>query len=170
MIYISLDPSTNSTGYAIFEDKDLIDYGTWQPSKDFEWRTKINWISLQLHNLINTLRKDNKEIILIAECPIKTIKNVNTLEMLFSLHGSIMAVAKLNNILFIPVEVNQWRKKLGILLNIPKEENNRKVLKDRSVSMANDIYKLDLKKADDDISDAILIGTTIISEVDAYGE
>lgn len=170
MIYISLDPSTNSTGYAIFKDENLIKYGVWKPDKDLEWRAKINWISLQLHNLINTLKENGAEVTLIAECPIKTIKNVLTLEKLFSLHGSIMSIANINQITFIPVEVSGWRKQLGILLNIPKEENNRKVLKERSVEMANEIYNLDLKKSEDDISDAILIATTIIREVIAYGE
>lgn len=170
MIYISLDPSTKSTGYGIFEDDKLLEYGVWQPSDDFEWRGKINYLSSQLHNLINTYKADGFEVVVIAECPIKTIQNSVTLERLFSLHGSIMAVAHLDEVPFIPVEVSGWRKALGLAKDISRGEDKKKILKERSVNMANDIYGLDLNLSDNDISDALLIGTTVIrNEVEMYG-
>ena len=57
--------------------------------------------------------------------------------------------------------------------NIPKDQNHRNVLKERSVNLANLLYNLELvykspnsKYNDDDISDSILICHAVIHEHD----
>ena len=121
-------------------------------------------------NQIAILIKEYKVEELCVELPVKTIANVNTLEQLFSLHGAILGVASALHIKFTPVNVNTWRKELGLLTDIPKDtKDKRSILKERSINLANELYDLNLvwkskasKDNDDDISDAILIAHTVI--------
>jgi hypothetical protein len=165
---IGIDASTKSTGYVVFVANKIITYG--KISKDFEddnWRKRIIYMCKEIIKIIKEYGIDT----MVVETPVKTIANVNTLEQLFVLNGALMAVASMLNINFIPVDVNQWRKKVGILRDIPKDtKNKRAILKERSVNMANELYNLDLvwksatsKYNDDDISDAILLTHSIIT-------
>lgn len=167
MIRMGLDASTKCSGWCIFDDDKLIEYGKISPDDNsLTWRERIIWM---MHQVALIIKRYNVEE-LIAETPVKTTKNVNTLEQLFSLHGAILGIATVLHIKFVPVDVNQWRKSLGLLKDIPKDvSDKRAVLKKRSIEMANDIYNLDLvwkssssKFNDDDISDSILIATVII--------
>lgn len=167
MIRMGLDASTKSSGWCIFNDDELIEYGKISPDDDsLTWRERIVWMMHQIALIIK--KYDVKE--LIAETPVKTTKNVNTLEQLFSLHGAILGIATVLHINFVPVDVNQWRKSLGLLKDIPKNSaDKRAILKKRSIEMANNLYDLNLvwksnssKFNDDDISDSILIATVII--------
>lgn len=165
---IGIDASTKCTGYVIFHNNDLITYG--KISKDFDadgWRDRVRYMSTEIIKLCKTHNIDT----IIVENPVKTIANVNTLEQLFVLHGAIMEIAHILRLNFIPVDVNYWRKKLGLLKDIPQgTKNKRIILKERSVKMANELYNLDLvwksatsKYNDDDISDAILLTHAMIT-------
>lgn len=165
---IGIDASTKCTGYAIFDGNKLIKYG--KISKDFDddnWRNRIIYMCVEISKLIKQYNIDT----MVIEKPVKTIANVNTLEELFTLHGAMMMLANIMKINFVPIDVNQWRKKIEILKDIPKDvKNKRAILKERSVKMANEIYGLDLiwksptsKYNDDDISDAILLAHSVIT-------
>lgn len=167
MIRMGLDASTTCSGWCIFDDEKLIGYGKIAPNDNsLTWRERIVWMMRQVALIIKKYKVEE----LMAETPVKTIKNVNTLEQLFSLHGAILGVASTLHIKFTPVDVNQWRKNLGLLKDIPKDtKDKRAILKERSINMANEIYDIDLvwkspssKFNDDDISDAILIAHTVI--------
>lgn len=168
MIRMGIDASTKCTGWCIFEDKQLIEYGKIVSDYDLDnWRERVVYMMREVAKLCKQFGVQE----LIAEVPIKTIANVNTLEQLFSLHGAMLGVSAVLHINFIPVEVNQWRRELGILKDISKDnKNKRAILKERSVKLANDIYGLDLvwksatsKYNDDDISDAILLSHAVIN-------
>ena len=166
MIRMGLDGSTKCSGWCIFDDEELLHYGKINADKDLEWRERVVYMMKEVASLIH--EHHVKE--LCVELPVKTIKNVNTLEQLFSLHGAILGVASALHIKFTPVNVNTWRKELGLLTDIPKDtKDKRSILKERSVCLANELYDLDLvwkskssKDNDDDISDAILIAHTVI--------
>ena len=166
MIRMGLDGSTKCSGWCVFDDEELLCYGKIVADKDLEWRERVVYMMKEVASLIK--KYDVEE--LCVELPVKTIKNTNTLEQLFSLHGAILGVASALHIKFTPVNVNTWRKELGLLKDIPKDtKDKRSILKERSVNLANDLYDLDLvwkskasKNNDDDISDAILIAHTVI--------
>lgn len=166
---MGIDASTKCTGYCIFEDKKLITYGKLSPtnSKDMTWRERVIWMMKHVSDIIQ-----NHHIQQIClEVPIKTLQNVVTLEQLFTLQGAILGISIANNAQVVTVEVNQWRKELGISKGIVKDnkKNSRAILKQRSIELANELYDLDLvwkstssKFNDDDISDAILICHSVI--------
>jgi Holliday junction resolvasome RuvABC endonuclease subunit len=166
MIRMGLDGSTKCSGWCIFHDDKLLYHGKIIADKNLEWRERVVYMMNQIAILI----KEYKVEELCVELPVKTIANVNTLEQLFSLHGAILGVASALHIKFTPVNVNTWRKELGLLTNIPKgTKDKRSILKERSVNLANELYDLNLvwkskasKDNDDDISDAILIAHTVI--------
>ena len=166
MIRMGLDGSTKCSGWCIFDDEELLYYGKINADKNLEWRERVVYMMKEVASLIHKYHVEE----LCVELPVKTITNVNTLEQLFSLHGAILGVASVLHIKFTPVNVNTWRKELGLLKDIPKgTKDKRSILKERSVNLANNLYNLDLvwkskasKNNDDDISDAILIAHTVI--------
>lgn len=166
MIRMGLDGSTKCSGWCVFNNEDLLCYGKIIANKDLEWRERVVYMMKEVASLI----REHHVQELCVELPVKTIANVNTLEQLFSLHGAILGVASALHIKFTPVNVNTWRKELGLLKDIPKgTKDKRSILKERSVMLANELYNLNLtwkskasKDNDDDVSDAILIAHTVI--------
>lgn len=167
MTTLGIDASTKCTGYAVFRDGELIDYGKVSSDKD-NWRERVVFMMKEVARLAKEYSADE----IVAEVPVRTLANVNTLEQLFSLHGALLGISAVLHIRFVPIEVNSWRKKLGLLKDIPKStKDKRAILKERSIKMANELYGLELvwksassKYNDDDISDAILIAHTYIMD------
>lgn len=167
MIRMGLDGSTKSSGWCIFDDEKLVTYGKIVvEDKEIDWRSRVVYMMRKVAKLIQYY--DVEE--LCVELPVQSLKNVNTLEQLFSLHGAILGVASALHIKFTPVHVNTWRTFMGILDDVPKDtKDKRSLYKERSVKLTNQLYDLDLTwksasstKNDDDISDAILIAHTVI--------
>lgn len=167
MIRMGLDGSTKSSGWCIFKDAELICYDKIViTDKDLKWRERI---VIMMQEVATIVKKYNVEEICV-EIPVKSLANVNTLEQLFSLHGAILGMASTLHIKFTPIDVSTWRSYTGISDGIPsKTKDKRSIFKERSVNLANKIYKLNLnwvskssKFNDDDISDAILIAHTVI--------
>lgn len=165
---LGIDASTKCTGYAIFEDGELIKYGKVSSDANDNWRERVVFMMKEVAHIAKDFCVDQ----IVAEVPVKTLANVNTLEQLFSLHGALLGISAVLHIKFIPMDVNAWRKNIGILKDIPKStKDKRAILKERSIKMANELYGLDLvwksagsKFNDDDISDAILIAHTYINQ------
>ena len=163
---LGIDASTKCTGWCILCDGELDDYGIIVPEDiDASWRERVLYMMREIGIII----RKNKPDLIACEVPVKTIKNVNTLEQLFTLHGALLGIASIFNVRFCPVDVATWRKHFHLLDGIPaKEKNKRNILKERSINLANDRYGIDLKyvspsskKNQDDIADAINIGTYI---------
>lgn len=164
---MGLDGSTKSSGWCIFDNKELVLYGKIPiTDKDLSWRERIVVMTREVTKIIKEYNVD----MLCIEIPVKSLNNVNTLEQLFSLHGAMLGVASALGIKFVPVDVSTWRSYTGISEGIPaKTKDKRSIFKERSVKLANELYDLNLewvskssKFNDDDISDAILIAHTVI--------
>lgn len=168
-IVMGIDASTKCTGYSIFKGKELITYGKIPVREDIEdWRHRILFMFDELEKLIDEYNVDT----MVVETPVKCGgKSMVTMQILFTLNGVLLELAHLKNISFVPIEVNGWRKALGLSKDIPKSiKDQRPILKERSIKLANKLYNLDLvwksptsKFNDDDISDAILIAHSVIS-------
>ena len=169
MTIMGLDASTNCTGWSIFFNEKLLDYGKIVPlHKNEDWRERIVDIFLQLDILIQKF-EPNK--IIIEGVPLFSQKGKKTLVQLGAVRGSLLLLKKdypNMEIEFIPVST--WRKNIGIF-NGERKDLKREKLKENSIKLANTIFNLNLSfvspssaKNDDDISDAILIAASTIKK------
>ena len=156
---LGLDMSSNKSGYALFDDKNLITYGLWEPKDKMEWRDRVIYMGEQLddflkHNEVNQVYCEDVPLMM---------KNPQTLKMLSALQGVLMGVCVANNVKVTFISVSTWRSALG-LFDKTQKGKERDEMKQKSIEMANRIFGLDLvykspssKYNCDDISDSILI-------------
>lgn len=150
---IAFDESTKSTGYAIFKNSELIDYGVIeQNSKNVLER--VNNIINEINILIekhkpNDIALENIQITLSAP----TAKSLMGLQFLIEL------LCFQKNIKCTTIRPTHWRKVLG-LSNSSKL--NRKEKKEATITYVKEKYKIN--EDIDDICDAICIGECYIKE------
>lgn len=159
MVTMGIDASTNKTGWSIFKDNKLIDYGVIEPTnpKD-EWKNRIRTIMPQLANIID---KYNPNIAYVEDVPLMLNGGRKTLVILGAVQGSIIGLFSSR---YIPVEfipVSTWRSALNLFTG-KKEDTKREHMKQSSIEYANKIFEINLKwvspnskKNEDDIADAI---------------
>lgn len=152
-ILLSIDESTTSTGYAIFKDKKLINYGV---------------ITQQSKNVLERVNNIVSEINDIIEKYIPTdivIENVQitmsapTAKSLMGLQFIIELLAFKKNIKCTTIRTAHWRKVLGL-------SNSTKLNRAEKKKQAIDYVKLkyNIEEEIDDITDAICIGECFIKE------
>lgn len=150
-ILLSLDESTVATGYAIFKDKELMEYGVLQ-FKSKNVLERISEISYAVEDLIKQYKVDTlviENIMITMSAP--TAKALMGLELILEL------IAFRNDIPCTALRTTNWRKTLG-LSNSPKLKRPEK--KQQTIDYVNNKYNLSICK--DDVSDAIAIGTAFI--------
>lgn len=152
-ILIALDESTTSTGYAIFENEKLINYGAIvQKSKNVIER--VSEIAYAIEDLIklynpNDIAIENVQITMSAP----TAKSLMGLQLLIEI------LCYRNQINCHTLRTAHWRKVLG-LSNSSKIKRAEK--KRETIDYVENKYGIKIDK--DDISDAIAIGTAYILE------
>lgn len=159
MIILSIDASTTCSGYAIFENDKLIDYGAIKPQESLDWRDRIASQSL---SLIDIFRKYRPDILYAEDVPAKDGKL--TIEKLGAMQGVLIALCaayKTQPYFLLP---SKWRSNLN-LFDGTKTGLQRDVLKKKAIEMANEEFGLNLtwvapksKKNQDDVAEGILIG------------
>ncbi len=164
MIIMSFDLSTSCSGYGVFKDGELIDYGAIKPIGD-DWRERIMDETMKIAAL---LRRYNPDRVYAEDVPLPP--GAFTLQKLGAVQGmflSLCAGFRLKPVFLLP---NEWRREIGIY-DGTRNGLKRDVLKEKAVKMANEKFGLDLKwikpgskKNDDDIAEAILIGYSQISQ------
>ena len=197
MNILGLDMSSQKSGYALFMDGQLVDYGMWQMTKDDEadWRKRIAWMADCVGQYCV---ENNVKEIYVEDVP-PALDNSQTVKILSALQGMIIAVASLHDIDVHFVSVKTWKAKIGINLVSSKENNNcKKRIKEHfgknatrplntvkgwvkgwekklSVDYANHVFGLDLvykspssRFNQDDISDSINIAWSQIGKVQPY--
>ena len=197
MNILGLDMSSQKSGYALFVDGQLVDYGMWQMMKDDEkdWRKRIAWMADCVGQYCV---ENNVKEIYVEDVP-PALDNSQTVKILSALQGMIIAVASLHDIDVHFVSVKTWKAKIGINLVSSKENNNcKKRIKEHfgknatrplttvkgwvkgwekklSVDYANHVFGLDLvykspssRFNQDDISDSINIAWSQIGKVQPY--
>lgn len=158
MVICGIDASTQSTGWCIFQDKKLIDYGVIKPDGD-NWREHM---FNQTTSLIGVLKKYHPDKIYMEDVPLKA-RNPRLLVQLGAVQGFFYGIASSYK---IPVEFltpSKWRSMVG-LFDGTKEGVKREEMKRKSVEKVNQLFGLDLvwkspnsRFNEDDISDAILV-------------
>lgn len=156
MVTLGLDMSTKKSGYSLFYDTQLIEYGLWEDDSE-NWRDRIIFMTNRLNDYINKYNIDN---IYVEDVPLNSA-NPQTLKMLSALQGAVLSVCATNkkNVEFIPVST--WRSSLG-LFNGTRKGTEREEMKKSSIDYANKTFDLRLiwksktsKYNQDDIADAI---------------
>lgn len=159
MITLGLDMASKKSGYSLFYDKELVEYGLWEipNAEEIDWRNRIIWMSNQLNNYINKHKIDK---IFIEDVPLR-LENPQTLKILSALQGAIISICTLNDIEIKFISVSKWRSDLG-LFNGTKKGTEREELKKSSIDYANKTFGLNLvwkskssKFNQDDIADSI---------------
>lgn len=159
MIYMGIDASSKKTGWSIFKDNQLIDYGIIEPiDSNAEFRDRIRSIMPQLGTIVD---KYNPDVCYTEDVPLMEKGSKKTLVILGAVQGSIIGLFSSRN---IPVEfigVSNWRSKLGLFTG-KKEDTKREQMKKSSIEYANKNFEINLKwvspsskKNEDDIADAI---------------
>ena len=150
---IALDESTTCTGYAVFDDGELIEHGIFSfKSKDVLERVSL--IMEEIENLIDTYKPDN----MIIE-DVQITMNAATAKSLLGLQFMIEVYAHRNNISCETYRTTKWRKILGLSNS---RSLDRKAKKQETIDYVKDKYGIDVLK--DDESDAIAIGTACLLE------
>ena len=155
MTILALDLSTKASGWAIFEDGNLKDYGC------------ITAGSANLYKRIDKMVEGIKEIlekykvnkvVLEDVIPDDVKHNVQVYKALTYLQGYILHT--LDDYKLLPAEfftASQWRKRCGIHTG---RGVKRESLKPKDIQFVKDTYNI---KVNDDIADAICIGHAYIS-------
>ena len=158
MTILALDISTTSTGYAVFENKNLISYGIIAPPG--KTITRIEKIAEEVNLLMLEYHPD----VIYAEEPEPAFvkNNIDVYRKLTFAHGAIAIVLNHYQKEMILCSSSHWRKQVGIKTG---RGITRAQLKPIDIAKANEIFKLDTKN--DDLADAVLIGWSYILEHEA---
>lgn len=163
MRILSLDASTSSSGWSIFDGKKLISYGCIKSNKK-EWRHRI----ADMVDEIDKIIKQDGEIerIYVEDVPLMSA-NPQTLKMLCCLQGALLGVAIGNKIYIEFLMPSAWRKPCG-LFDGTKSGTTRAEMKRKSIELANKTFGLNLiykaptsKFNQDDESDSINLGASV---------
>lgn len=158
-VILSLDASSSSTGWSIFDKKGLSAYGVIQPEGE-DWRDRLVHQGPKIKEIIERYHPNQ---IVMEDVPLKS-GNQKVLVILGAVQGFIIGIASSYDIPIKFVLPSEWRSPLG-LYDGTREGTKRKELKKKSIEKANELFGLNLlwvspssKKNMDDISDSILLG------------
>lgn len=162
MAYIlSLDASTKNTGWAVFQDTKLIDYGCISDNS----KNRLKRIKYQTKEIEKIVKKYNFKNIVMEEVrpPTDHMTNENTWKALMWLQASINLMlydigADVDIQYFYPSE---WRKKCGIRNG---KGVKRSQAKQYDIEFVENEYNINLHN-NDDIADAIGIGHAYVNNL-----
>ena len=165
MKIMGIDASTTCTGYSIFEDGKLIDYGYIRP-KGQHWRERLIQIGEQLKEILKQSMPDK---IYMEDVPLMGTQK-QTFVILGAVQGFILGIATSMNIEISFLLPSQWRSLMG-LYDGSRQGTKKEMMKEKAVKMANKIFQLDLVwaggksvKNQDDIAESILIAYSQIKQ------
>lgn len=151
MIVLALDLSTKSSGYAVFDDTKLIDYGCITASSN----DLIKRIQKIINGLSDILNKYKIDKVIVEEVRPETgVQNIKTHRALMWLQAAVAFLLheKCGKVDMEYLYPSQWRKECGIKTG---RGIQRTSLKTKDIAFVKDKYGLDVN---DDIADAIGIG------------
>lgn len=158
MNILAIDASTKSSGYAVFKDATLVDYGCITASST-DLIKRIHKIVDGIDEVLN--KHEINKIILEEVRPEMGLQNIQTHRALMWLQGQIAVMVhdKHLGIVIEYVYPNEWRAKCGIKTGAGVK---RQSLKPADIKFVKDTYGLDVN---DDIADAIGIGHAYINQL-----
>lgn len=159
MIYLSFDASTKSTGYSVFDDDNLVEYGLIRPNL----KNPYDRIEYIYKRCMEIFEKYDIGCVFIEDVPLSSAVNKKVAEKLILLQGTIYSLCIQYDCTFMQLEPSHWRKLAGVCA----EKNRRELQKKAAIDLVNRIYsfkykwidkKYDDENGDSDVCEAILIG------------
>lgn len=150
---LALDTSTKSTGYAVYVNGNIKDYGTIHFDAKTPMDMRLGKMILELYKFIDETAPD----IVVTEITAVT-RNAGVQRYLTYLLGAIMGKCFKDNIFYYTFRPSEWRK----LVDDGKKPRKRDELKAWSIATVKNI--LDIEVNSDDTSDAILIGLAYMNK------
>lgn len=161
-IILTLDLSTKSSGWAIFEGDNLKDYGCITASSTNKWSR----IDKMIENLKRILAEYKPQTIVIEDViPADVGNKIDTYKVLTYLQGYVLHTLdneKITDIIFYTS--SEWRSKCGIKTG---PGVRRDILKPKDVAFVKRQYGIDVN---DDVADAIAIGYAFLHPVKQTSE
>jgi len=156
MMVLAIDPSTKASGYAVYEDQELKDYGYITAGSSNVWH-RIHKMVDELEEIVIKHEIDN--VIIEDVYPEDVHNNIQIYKTLTYLQGFILDM--LNNHDLHPkfYTASEWRKKCGIHTG---RGVKRESLKPKDKQFVRSQFGL---QVNDDIADAICIGFAAVGGV-----
>ena len=157
MKVLSIDGSTKSTGFALFDGKELKHYKCVTASSS-DLATRIKKMVFALDEILS---KNKVDIIVLEEVrPEQGLQNIKTHKALMYLQGAfyLLIQERFKHIKIEYLYPNEWRSKCGIKTGAGVRRSSLKPL---DIKFVKETYGLDVN---DDIADAIGIGHAYIYE------
>ena len=148
---ISIDSSTTSSAYAIFDNGVYKKSSLIICSGDMDERFKE--MSLSFLKIFNKYKPD---IIYIEDTVVP--RNVQTQRFLTRLQGVIYSYCILNDCEFNTIRPTEWRKLVGITQGKKKKRND---LKNEAINLIKEKFNMDVN---DDEAESVLIGLAVINK------
>lgn len=143
---LSLDASTNITGWAIFDGYELMNYGKFTTTK----RDTVQRIAHINEWLVTVIDQWSPDLVVIED--IQKQINPKTFKVLANLQGVLVNTVFMNGIDIKMVTASQWRSGVGV------KGQNRKALKKCAIDLVKEWYNIDVGE---DEADAICLGRHI---------
>jgi Holliday junction resolvasome RuvABC endonuclease subunit len=149
MFYLALDLSTKSSGYAVFEDKKLIEYGCITAASTNVWH-RIDKMIIELDKILQYYQFSH---IYIEDVYPEDVKgNLTVWKILTYLQGFVLHLLDKYNLKSTFLTASEWRSKCGIHTG---RGIKRESLKAKDIAFVKNQFGLDVN---DDVADAICIG------------
>lgn len=149
MIILALDQSTRISGWSVFKDKELKDFGHWTETSDQIGKRILN-ISNHIKDLIN---KYDPDLVVFENIQLQNRNvGVDTFQKLAWVQGAIISVLEEWDVEYKIIYASEWRKSCDFLKGNDKHRNEQKKIAQQWVK---DTYNL---KCTQDEADAICIG------------
>ena len=139
MIILALDQSTRISGWSVFEDKELKDFGHWAETSDQIGKRILN-ISNHIKDLIN---KYDPDLVVFENIQLQNRNvGVDTFQKLAWVQGAIISVLEEWDVEYKIIYASEWRKSCDFLKGNDKHRNEQKKIAQQWVK---DTYNLNLQ-------------------------
>ncbi len=160
MRLLSLDLSTSCSGWAIFDDGKLVEYGS-VSEKSYKGKSKQRYPArtgrvskMMCEDLLEIIIKMNPDKIVIEEAAANGIAGVKSIKSLCMIHGAMLLLILQSNLTVYDsisfLSPREWRGAVGLKKNGDWKQS--------SVNLTNKLFGLNLTLTENDISDSILLG------------
>ena len=151
---MSLDTSTKSTGWAIFQNEHFYKSGHIDLRK--KNMSAPDRIDLMIRTILDVLNKERPDVIIVEKVSVS--RNMNTVRELCRVIDSCYLYALQNGCRFFEVTPSEWRGAIGM----QRKSGDRNTYKQMSMQFAEETFTT--KKIMDDEADAICIGAAYVNE------
>ena len=156
-VLLTIDASTKSSGWAIFENTQLTNYGVITATSSNLYK-RIDKMTIEIDKLVEQYQLT--DVVIEEVLPADVRNNNNVFKALIYLQGFICHTLDKHKIIPIFIVASHWRKICGIKTG---SSIKRESLKPKDIAFVKKEYGIDVN---DDIADAICIGYAVLHEHD----